>query len=303
MPNDKRVFFRFDVTVPYYLEPVNCKGLCMHVKRESLISDQEYKVILHESAALDKLFKDERHIENGGTELFSELHQKMQFMVFLLESILHGEDIRNGDEFQKWIRINQQISLPEAKGSSKVLPLLQAFYRHVDDYITELLDVIEHSVQGKVFMYHKASPKPFDCETYIEGLPALAQKGNWLALVITLLVAKLNHYESLFLHLKQAYKNLSSSESWPVEQVNLGAGGFAVYTEQLFKQGQRVCALFQMDDDFVFGQARCVYQGDDGNKGSKHRTAFEFDKIGSEDSAHIVRFLMHKELEFREIKP
>jgi len=145
---------------------------------------------------------------------------------------------------------------------------------------------------------HKISPKPFRTEQYISGLSALASKGNWLAQVITLMVEKLNHYEGLYLKLKRAYQTLSDSEKWPIERVNLGAGGFAIYTPKAYALSQQVCALFNMDDTFVFAKASCVYQSDKLNAQAKKRTAFQFDDISSEDSAHIVRYLMAKELEF-----
>jgi len=295
---EKRTFFRFDVNLPYYLEPVTTEGLCFHIPREELISSAEYQSLLSETHKLNSLFQDERHIQNGGVQIFTELNQKLELMVWLLDSIIEGVDIHQSSEFKQRLETNQKTSIPEAKGSSKVLPLLQAFYLRVEDYISELVDVIEHSVHGKVFMYHKVSPKPFRVEKYVRGLSSLASKGNWLAQVITLMVAKLNHYESLYLKLKQAYQTLSDSEKWPIERVNLGAGGFAIFTATSYTISQSVCALFKMDDEFVFARASCVYQSDKPNAKAKKRTAFKFEDLSSDDNAHIVRYLMAKELEF-----
>ncbi|MEA1989407.1 MAG: PilZ domain-containing protein [Pseudomonadota bacterium] len=295
---EKRTFFRFDVNLPYYLEPLTTEGLCFHIAREELISPAEYQSLLNETHKLNSLFQDERHIQNGGVQIFTELNQKLELMVWLLDSFIEGVDIHEGSEYRQRLEINRKTSMPEAKGSSKVLPLLQAFYLRLEDYISELVDVIEHSVHGKVFMYHKTSPKPFRIEQYISGLSALASKGNWLAQVITLMVAKLNHYESLYIKLKQAYQTLSDSEKWPIERVNLGAGGFAIYTASNYAISQQVCVLFKMDDEFVFARASCVYQSNKPNTQAKKRTAFQFDDLSSEDSAHIVRYLMAKELDF-----
>ena len=295
---EKRTFFRFDVNLPYYLEPLTTEGLCFHIAREELISPVEYQSLLNETHKLNSLFQDERHIQNGGVQIFTELNQKLELMVWLLDSIIDGIDVHQSGEYRQRLELNQKTSMPEAKGSSKVLPLLQAFYLRLEDYISELVDVIEHSLHGKVFMYHKISPKPFRTEQYISGLSALASKGNWLAQVITLMVAKLNHYESLYVKLKRAYQTLSDSEKWPIERVNLGAGGFAIYTSTGYALSQQVCALFNMDDTFVFAKASCVYQSDKLNAQAKKRTAFQFDEMSSEDSAHIVRYLMAKELEF-----
>jgi len=299
--SEQREFFRFDVKVPYYLEPLNDKGLCLHVTRKDLISDAEYQAILKESEVLNHLFTDNQHLENGGVQVFGELNQKLEFMILLLESVLEGKDIRQTADYEQKVADNNKFSIPDAHSSAKIIPLLQAFYLHVDEYIYELMDVVAHSVHGKVFMYHKESPKAFNVEHYIRGLNAVANKGNWLAQVITLLVKKLNHYERLFSNLKQAYKSLSNVEDWPVESINLGAGGFAIYTDNGFNQHQQVCSLFKMDDEFVFAEAKCVYQAIEPDSHGRMRTAFEFANISAEDSAHIVRFLMAQELAFRNL--
>lgn len=297
MSSEKRSFFRFDVNIPYYLEPLNENGGCLHVERDSLISPEAYQTILQQSHELKTLFQDSKHIENGGVQLFAALNKKLELMVWLLESVLSGEDVRHQADYQQHINQNQKFTMPDSNNSSKVFPLLNAFYLRVDAYIAELVHVIENSVQGKVFMFDQKPPKPFKVENYIKGLDSLAKKGNWLAKVILALVAKLNYYEDLFSKLKQAYKELSDTESWPTENVNLGAGGFAVYLSERFALAQKTCVIFQMDQEFVFAQGSCVYQAKNGNAQDKMRTAFQFDDISSEDSAHIVRFLMAKELE------
>lgn len=298
MSAEKRTFFRFDVSLSYYLEPMNEKSRCLQVERAELLSNQEFRDIADETEQLMHLFQDKQHIENGAVKLFNDLNQKLDFMIWLLETMLQGADVKNLEEFHSRRELDLKITSPDFKGSSKILPLLKGYFLRVDDYIAELIDVIEHSIHGKVFLYSKPVLKPFRTENYIKGLTALAQKGNWLARVITLLVSKLNHYEKLLVNLKKAYRKLSDYDAWPIENVNLGAGGFAVYTSRIYANTEKVCALFKMDDGFVFGEASCVYQSDKRNASEQMRTAFQFDEISAEDSAHIVRFLMAKELEF-----
>ena len=54
-----------------------------------------------------------------------------------------------------------------------------------------------------------------------------------------------------------------------------------------------------MDDQFVFGQAECVYAEQTKSARALKRAAFSFTAITNEDEAHIVRYLMAKELEQR----
>jgi len=270
----------------------------MHIGREALIIDKEHQAVIQQSRDLQTLFEDEKHIKNGATKLFKSLNIKLDLMIWLLDSILSGHDVRTDPDYLQRMSQNAAFLIPESETSSKIFPLLKAFYHRVDDYISELNHVVENSIHGKVFMYHQPSPKPFNAELFIKGLKTVAGKGNWLAKVIISLVSKLNYYESLFSRLKKAYQNLSDTQSWPTENVNLGAGGFAVHLKGNFDIGAKTCALFQMDDEFVFAKSRCVHQEKESGPKSLMRTAFQFDDISAEDSAHIVRFLMAKELEF-----
>jgi len=296
---EKRQFFRFDVSLPYFIEPLDNKGCCFQVTRNQLLTTQELKLITLETQQLNNLFEDSKHIQNGSVKIFKGLNHKLDFMVWLLDLILEGVEHSKLSQLDDKKEQNHRIVLPEVKESSKVFPLLKAFFIRVDEYIAELIDVIEHSVRGNVFMYHKPLLKPLNLENYIKGLPELAKKGNWLARVITLLVSKLNHYEKLIIKLKQAYEKLSDYEKWPIEKVNLGEGGFAIFTSKTFASADKICVLFRMDDEFVFAKARCVYQSNKSKVKEPMRTDFEFEEIHSEDSAHIVRFLMAQELAFR----
>lgn len=295
---EKRSFFRFDVNLPYFIERLDNKGRCFQVENHQLITAPELKLIALETQQLNNLFSDSKHIQNGGVKIFEGLNHKLDFMVWLLDLILEGVDQSKLSQLDDKKEQNYQIVLPEAKESSKVFPLLNAYFIRVDEYISELIGVIEHSVRGKIFMYHQPPLKPLKLENYIKGLPELAKKGNWLAQVITLLVSKLNHYEKIIMKLKRVYENLSDYEKWPIEKVNLGEGGFAIFTSKTYVNAEKICALFRMDDEFVFAKAHCVYQSNKSNVKESIRTAFEFDEIHSEDRAHIVRFLMAQELAF-----
>ena len=302
MSREKRSFFRFDVTFPYYLEEMNGDGVCFHINRATFALPKEEKQILAFKTRLDIFFQDQHHIQNGGVEIFRGLNRKVEFMAWLLDSILLGNSVLSSDEYHDRMKENKQFSIPESKGSSKVLPLLQAFSVRVDHYIDELVGVMEHSLRNKVFFYHKKPLELFNTRNHLKGLEELAQKRNWLAMVITSLVSLLNVYEARLIRVKEAYQPISDVDNWDEGRVNLGAGGFAIYSETLFELNQKVCALFKMDDEFVFGQASCVHFSEKADFNDLHRASFKFDEISQEDSAHIVRFLMAKELEYHQMQ-
>ncbi len=103
--------------------------------------------------------------------------------------------------------------------------------------------------------------------------------------------------------LKRAYQKISEYEKWPIERINLAAGGFSLMMEEEYQEGQALCALFLMDEQFVFAQAECIFmesnRSDSTSIGQAKRTAFKFTAIAAEDEVHIVRYLMNKELELR----
>lgn len=302
MTNDKRAFFRFDVTLPYYLEAMNEDGICFHVKRATFVPQSEEDKVLSIKTKLDFLFQDKHHIENGGVQIFRGLNDKIDFMAWLLDSILLGHNVLNSDEYHERFTQNKQFSIPESKGSSKVLPLLQGFALRIEHYIDELTSVMQHSVRNQVYFYHKRPLAAFDIKHYLKGLDELAKNRNWLAMVITLMVSLLNIYEARLVRIKQAYQDISDTDNWNEESINLGAGGFAIYTEQPYQLNQTLCTLFKIDDDFVFSHATCVNVGDVAKFKDKKRVSFKFEEISPEDSAHIVRYLMTKELELHQVQ-
>lgn len=303
MQQEQREFFRFDVSLPAYFEPMNSSGVCLQVDKVQLIDPAETESLVEENSQLEYLFEDEVHLQNGGVKLFNEFNQKLAFMAWLLESIVAGENPAVHPEFQQRMHDQAQYKRPEGKGASKVIPLLQAFYLHIDNTILECVDVVANNISGKVFMYHKPIGSLFSSQDYIANLGVLAKQGNWLASVIEALIFKFNYYQTLLNRLKRAYQKLSAYEKWPIERINLAAGGFSLMMEGEYQEGETLCALFLMDEQFVFAQAECVFV-ENNRSGSvavaeSKRTAFKFTTIATEDEAHIVRYLMGKELELR----
>lgn len=303
MNKEQREFFRFDVSLPVYFEPMKSSGVCLQIDKAQLVDPLETENLAEENRQLLRLFKDEIHIQNGGVKLFDEFNQKLAFMAWLLDLLAEGKNPAAYPEFQQRMHEQTQYKRPEAKGPSKIIPLLQALYLRIDNTILECVDVVDKNISGKVFMYHKPIGFLFSSQDYIANLAVLAKQGNWLASVIEKLIFKFNYYEILLNKLKQTYQKLSEYEKWPVERINLAAGGFSLVMEKRFDVGEALCVLFLMDEQFVFGQAECVFVENSGAGGASvvesTRTAFKFTSIAAEDEAHIVRYLMGKELALR----
>lgn len=299
MGQEQRANFRFDIKIPLYLEQQDSERHCLHVYKHDLISKKEIALSKRLEDSLDMLFKKHKYIENGGVELFADIKFKLDFMAWLLEQILQGGDALNSPEFEEKRHYFEGLKQDYITQLPKVTPFLQSCSNALNVHIGELCSVIDHSIQNKVFLYRHTPSQRFNSKHYIEVMTPTAKQGNWVAEVILLICHRLAITEQLFIKLKQAYEALSDHEAWPLFEVNMAAEGFALHLPQTYRVNDRICCLFNMDDEFVFAQARCVYQEMGANA---KRTAFEFEHISAEDQAHIVRFLSAKELESRQLQ-
>jgi len=301
MTAEKRMFFRFDVTLPFYIEARDEDSACFQVASGQIISDVEKQKIEVLNQSIDTLFHDAKHVDNGSVDVFTGLNNKLEFFVWLLESLMNHINVLQSDKYQQHLQDQQRFIIPSSNKSSKVLPLLQALSNRIDLYIDELSLVMKHSISDHVFIYSQSEVKSFNVRNYVGGLETLAESGNWLAKIILDLTKKLNTYEGVLDQLKSQHSKLSDTENWPHEKVNLGEGGLAVFSQQNFTLNQKVCVLLKLDETLIFAKALCVYQSKPSDDLSYNRTAFEFQEISSEDRAHIVRYLMAQELAFHQV--
>lgn len=303
MNQEQRVFFRFDVSIPVYIELQEADKSCFQVDREQLVDAQTELDLAERSEQLQTLFEEPIYVENGGVALFKEFNQRLEFLAWILDFIVLGVNPKESEEFRHEFTqrhlAQSHYKSPESKGGSKVVALLQQFYDRIDKAISELLTVIEKSVSGKVFLFPEPVTTPFNSAEYLPNLLLSAEQGNWLASVIEHLIFKFNASEAQLNRLKAIYHALADSNACPITQVNLAAGGFSLLLKEDYVQGDAICVLFLIEEQFVFAQAECAYAEPEKAGSPLKRIAFRFTQIAAEDEAYIVRYLMEKELEQR----
>ena len=297
---EQRKFFRYDVSVPVYLKPIVQELSASMTPQQRLIPEQisqQYSQLTQAlNSQLNTLFKDEKFIQNGGVELFDGLNQKLDFMIWLFDEMLQGHHPRGDDAFAaKWIQA-QKMTVPKGGHESAFIAMLQAFYTRVDSITAELMAVMDKKHLTKVYLFDEASQANFSSEHYLHNLYSVAEQGNWLACVTELMIDKLNTYENALREVKEVTQELSNSQHWPIESVNLAAGGFALHSHVDIQMGDRVCALFLLDDQYVLTEAKCVGLDSSSEFDDRTKFAFQFESISAEDEALIVRFLTSKEL-------
>lgn len=306
MQDNKRQFFRMNVSLPLYVQPLasqNRSAEASHI--EPFSKDALFQRC---NSQLAELFADKAHLNNGATNLFRGINQRLDFLVWLLDHLIESNDPRQSPDFYQRVDQDRTITLPQGDGQSSVFPLLHALFYRVDELVLNLLDAIEKSADGRVFLFTRPIYAMFSGERYLHNLQTLADKGNWLAQVLQALIFKLNASEQAYAHLKDRFQDLCYPERWPVTAVNLSSGGLSIETEQPYQVDQVVCILLQVDEVIISAQAKVVVVLPISNTATSDcprckRVAFEFIEMTADDQARITQFVTAQELASMHAEP
>ena len=302
MLENKRHNFRMDVELPLFIQCFEgLESSQQDLSIDSISATQRARVTRY-SQHLDTLFSDEKHLENGASQLFLPLSQRLDFLAWLMDLLLQGKNPMQQADFYPRLDSDRLHSLPQGNGNSKVFPLIHAFFFRVDEIIASLLEAIELSVNGHVFLYFRPVSAPFDANRYVHNIDSLAEKGSWLAQVLQHLVFKLNVYEVAYLKLKEQYKDASYPERWPMQLVNLSGGGIAIEAETVFVPSSDCLVLMQIHQRIIRSQVKVIEvlnigleQPSQGHV-SRYRISFSFEDLDSSDQAEVVQFVSEQEL-------
>lgn len=298
MNTDHREFFRFDVHIPYAIKGLQEDNPCSQNAAHGIDFANANTDTGEIERQLELLMTQQKYIDNGGVALFAGLREKISLMGWLLEQSQKDKEHISVLDYQAKMARNREIHFPDIDSSAKVFNLLHALFDRVESYLLELSAIVDKKLQQNVFICQKSAKGLFNVSRYMPGLGDAAKKGNWLASVLMLLVAKLNRLEKGLMALKKVNRPLADYANWQTVDVNLAAGGFAVFLTDAYQQGQKVCSMFMLEEDMVFARAECVYQ-QDAKATELKRTAFKFTQISVEHEAKIIRFLTAQELASR----
>lgn len=296
MQQEQRTAFRFDVNIPMKVDFFVKDKPCLYIEPQRIFVKAESEKAHYEQKALRRLFSDLKYIQNGGVDLFKVVNEKLEWMQWLLTQLTEDRYPTNTDEFYQRLQEDQKRVVPSDIKGEKVSALLNGVYAQLNEYIEELIDLLNRPKAERVLMFQTPVPDRFDATLFIPTLEEQAEKDLWVAKVIILLNKKLNRIEAAFSRLKQRCSKIANPEKWPVESVNLAHGGFSFYTNRMIEKGSHVCGLFWIDDQIVVSKAECVYMDGEPSFDEAKRAAFRFDDISHEDTAHIVRFINQQEL-------
>lgn len=296
MTNVRR-YFRYDVILPMHLEMVDRYGKHMSTSRRQLISEQEEEQLnllnAQMKAKLDQLY----NTNSNAFYIFYSLNQRMSFMWWLIDQLMDSSDPREQRDYRFRLKEDAKFDRPKTGNTSKIGPLIAGLYDQIDDYIHELISVVDNSVDGKIFKYTAPSKDAFDEKKYVSNLDKLVQDGVIAAKVLRLLVDALNLQTNVYERLKQAYKGISQPENWMNYRVNLSAGGFSFLSVDPYERFSSMDVFMEINDEVLVCRGKIVSQTASNDQLFPYRIGVEFDLLTTEQEQSITLFEQHKELQ------
>ncbi|BCN94130.1 hypothetical protein THMIRHAM_19150 [Thiomicrorhabdus immobilis] len=295
MSNARR-YFRYDVILPMHLEPVDRYGKHLSAGRRQLISLVEEEHLKELNAQLNGWLDKVFDASSNALYVFYVLNHRLNFMWWLIEHLMESNDPRLAHDYKFRSREDNKFTPPSSKKSSSVGPLILALYQQIGEYVDELQTVIKESVDGKIFIYSKASLELFDDKKYVKNLDELANNGVLPAKVLRLMVDKLNLQATVLERLKEAYREISSSGNWMNYRVNLSAGGFSFLSTSPHKIFSIMDVFMEIDGEVLICRGKIISQKESNDELHPYRIGVEFDLLTAEQEQKITLFEQRKEL-------
>ncbi|MDG4812652.1 hypothetical protein P8629_06490 [Hydrogenovibrio sp. 3SP14C1] len=296
MANVRR-FFRYDVEVPLYFETVDEQGYLLKVNRKKLISEQEEAHLEYLNLEIKALLSEAFSAESDALRIFTMLNHRINYMAWLLDDLIDQVDPRLRSDYKFRLREDHKLKLPDVRNESKVGPLIEGFFLQLSEHIHELIESVENSIEGKIFLFPRKIKPNFNEQDYVKNLKELSDKGIAPAKVLVLLVERLNLYETILGRLKEAYHSISDPETWAVQKINLSAGGFSFFTNETFDNFAHMNIFMQLDEHILVCRGKIVLNKKLKNATFLYRVAVEFVFLSNEHAQKITLFEQRRELQ------
>lgn len=292
--SDVRRFLRYDVSIPIYIREVEEFGLDLAHFRSEIISDEEDELLKNLDYEIQYTLKNNEQLSADVSELVFAIDSQLEFMNYLVSLLIERKNPSEQREFNYKVREFKKRKISHMLDGSKVNTLVAGVESQIHKHITELLNSIENSIEGKVFLYAWKTREFFDERKYVKNLSKLVKKDVVIAVLLDLLIQKLIFWERIYFRLKEKNENISNPEKWQVSRINLSAGGVGLFSPIRFRKFSRVDLFMKVGRDVLVVRAKtlmCVLVAED-----KYRMAVEFDFLTVEKAAVITHYLQRQEL-------
>lgn len=292
----ERISFRYEVILPLHMEPVDRFGKHLGAERRQIISADEEEKLNEYSQQMETWLEKIFDANSSARYIFYVLNHRLNFMWWLIDHLLESDDPREATDFKFRCREDEKFNPPKSKKESTIGPLIIGLYGSIDDYIHELLSVVDSSLEGKVFIYSNPDKDHFDDKEYVKNLDELVKDGVLPAKILRTLIDKLNLQETVLKRLKEAFKKISSPEIWPLQRVQLDQGGFNFLSAKEYELFCHMDIFMEIDGAVIVCRGKVVSQDNSEDEALPYKTGVQFDFLTSEQKNQITLFEQRHEL-------
>lgn len=296
MANVRR-FLRYDVRLPVYLELCDERGLPLGLGEQAFLPPELEDHLAGVTESLNRVLEALAKESSASAYLLHQYNMRLNFLQWLLTQLAHNEDPKADERFAFRLREDAKIKGPELPNrGSKIGALLHGLFMHLDLVIKAVLEGVLNSHE-KLFVFPQHELTPFDHRQYVLNLEQVAEKGSLLAQAVLLLEDKLNTLLKVFQRLQAFYRMRSAVDEWPVETVNLSAGGAGLWHDAPLKLFGPINVFLALDDGVFASRGKVVFCRQLGQGDRPWRVGIDFEWLPSEAQLRLTRFIQWRELE------
>ncbi len=294
MANVRR-FLRYDLALPVYVEPCDDDGHPLGLKEQDLWPAQLRFHLDGVDERLQQVLTALGQDSGRSAYVLHQFNMRLNFLAWLLARLAENEDPKADGGFAFRLREDGKVPPPALSEDSKVGHLLHALFMHIDLAIREVVAVVRDS-HDRLFVFPLNPVEPFDHREYVANLEQVSERGSLLAKAILLLEEKLNTLLAVLARFKEFYRLRADVRAWPVDTVNLSAGGIGLWRAEALPLFSPVNVFVSLDDGVFAAHGKVVFcrKLKEGDK--PWRIGIDFEWLPVAQQQRMTRFLQRREL-------
>lgn len=295
MSNSRR-FFRYDVKIPCYIEPILGEvEAFVPVSVQRLVASPMYKEFQNERVKLYDLLKQASKENMPGLVIVDVLLKRLEFTQWMIDALVEGKSPKSFDDFSYRRKHYVSFKKPELGSGNKIRSLIDSQYDQVKVIADELLETVDTAPGDKMFFYPNPQMAPYEHLTYVTNLVELAKKGVLLAQILNGFSEWLNWMISIHNELKKSQEGTASPDNWPLKDINLSQGGIAFRSDKEFPKFTNFSVVMKLDNSLIYFAAKLVSCRKPKDLDS-FIVALEFDMPEAQKQQQILNFIQRDEV-------
>lgn len=297
MSNVRR-YFRYDLTLPMRLEPVNNGYQPLGVSAMRLELSNEFAQL----EILDRYLKNALTQVDGNHShawsVLKVLYHRIHFMGWLLSQLIDLRHPRLANDYTLRCREERKYSTAPKVPNTVLSPMILGLFDQVDISIHQLHKVYENHIEGQMFDYSLAQIEKFDEREHKTNLKQLVDTGVLPAKIFDWLTDQFNLQVDMFNKLKQQHQQTNDYRLWPKHRVNLGAGGISMLSATPYELFGLLDVFIYLDGESIVCRGKVVSQLASNNDEWPYRVGVAFESLSIEQQQKIT--LYEQKIELRD---